>query len=586
MKTDYINPDTIHSLHELLQARVLKSPESVAYQYFSNTLNSWQAITWQTVYEKTCAWANAIANEKLQAGDRVAILIKNSLEWVLFEQASYANQLVVVPLYTDDRAENIAYILRDADVKLLLVDGNKHLQRLSTVSGQLDTLNTIVSLENDTGDYFQNKVISCKQWLDQAVIEIPHSLLDRHKLASIVYTSGTTGKPKGVMLSHDNIMQDAWSGVHSIDVYPADHFLSFLPISHMLERTVGYYIPMMSGASVSFSRSITELAQDMISQNPSVMITVPRIFERVYNKIDEALAQKTEIIQTLFHYSIDIAWKHFQYKQKKSSWQLPFLLLPLFDQLFHKKIREKFGQRFRFAISGGAALDFTIARFFIALGINIAQGYGLTEFSPVISVNRLDDNDPKSVGEPLPGVSVGIGENGELLVKGKSIMQGYWNNEQATGEIIDENGWLHTGDKASIIDGKITITGRIKDIIVLSTGEKIPPCEVEQSIMQDPLFENVVVVGESRPYLSALVIPNNELANKLINGTQNLNDELLKHIKIKMSAFPGYARIHKVSICKEPWTIENGMLTPTLKPRRQFIIEQYHQKIDEMYSRH
>jgi long-chain acyl-CoA synthetase len=263
-----------------------------------------------------------------------------------------------------------------------------------------------------------------------------------------------------------------------------------------------------------------------------------------------------------------------------------FLLLPLFDRLFHKKIREKFGNRFRFAISGGAALDFTIARLFISLGVEIAQGYGLTEFSPVISVNRLDDNDPRSVGVPLPGVETRINENEELLVKGKSIMQGYWKNEQATHQIIDENGWLHTGDKASIVDGKITITGRIKDIIVLSTGEKIPPCEVEQSIMQDPLFENIVVVGENRPYLSALVIPNDELSKKLTNGTGSLNDELLEHIKIKMSAFPGYARVHKVSICEEPWTIENGMLTPTLKPRRKFIIDQYKNMIDEMYHNH
>ncbi len=586
MKTDYINPDTVNSLHELLKARFKKSPDSVAYRYYSKPSNSWQAIDWKTVYEKTCLWANAIANEGLQPGDRAAILIKNSLEWVLYEQACFANQLVVVPLYPEDRAENIAYILRDAGVKLLLVEGQNHLQRLSAVADQLGSLNTIVSIESDTGDDFQDKVITLHQWLDQDTVDTQTTTSDRHALASIVYTSGTTGKPKGVMLSHDNIMQDAWAGVHSIDIYPSDHFLSFLPISHMLERTVGYYIPMMSGASVSFSRSIAELAQDMLSQNPSVMITVPRIFERVYNKVDEALAQKHTFIQTLFHYSINIAWKHFQYKQNKAHWDIQFLLLPLFDRLFHKKIREKFGNQFRFAISGGAPLDFNIARLFIALGIEIAQGYGLTEFSPVISVNHLDDNDPRSVGVPLPGVEARIDEHGELLVKGKCIMQGYWKHEQATREIIDEQGWLHTGDKASIIDGKITITGRIKDIIVLSTGEKIPPCEVEQSILQDPLFENIVVVGESRPYLSALVIPNNELAKKLNNGSKSLNDELLQHIKIKMSAFPGYARIHRVTICEEPWTIENGMLTPTLKPRRQFIIDQYHNMIDEMYSRH
>jgi len=585
MKTDYINPDTINSLHDLLKTRATRNPHSIAYQYFSKEEDSWQSIDWKTVCTKVLIWANALAHEKLEPGDRVAILIKNSLEWVLFEQACFVNQLIVVPLYPEDRAENVAYIINDTHTKLLLVDGHKHLQKLTLVQDQLSTLKAIISIDENTGTYFQDRVTPINTWLDKPTIDISPPNADRHSLASIVYTSGTTGKPKGVMLSHDNIMQDAWSGVQSIDVYPSDHFLSFLPISHMLERTVGYYIPMLSGASVSFSRSIADLANDMLTQNPSIMITVPRIFERVYNKVDEKLSQKSIIIQTLFHYSIDIAWKHFQYKQNKSAWNIQFLLLPLFNQLFHKNIRDKFGNRFRFAISGGAALDFKIAQLFISLGVVIAQGYGLTEFSPVISVNRLEDNDPKSVGKILPGVIITTDNNEELLVKGKSLMKGYWNNEIATREIIDEYGWLHTGDKAKIVNENIYITGRLKDIIVLSTGEKIPPCEVEQSIAQDPLFENIVVVGENRPYLSALVIPNDEMVKNMVNSTDSLNEELLKHIRVKMSSFPGYAKIHKVSICEDPWTIENGMLTPTLKPRRQYIIDNYKNIIDDMYKK-
>ncbi len=586
MKTDYINPDSVNSLYELFKTRVTRSPDKTAYHYYDQHSACWQAITWQSVYEKTCAWANALAHESLQAGDRVAVMARNSVEWIVFEQASFARNLVVVPLYSEDRAENIAYIIEDAEVKLMLVDDDKHLQRLHGVADRLQSLSTIISLQKPSDNCLTDKKVYIGDWLRKPVVETAAQSADRDELASIVYTSGTTGKPKGVMLSHDNILQNTWAGIHSIKLYPDDHFLSFLPISHMLERTVGYYMPMMSGARVSFSRSITELAEDILNRNPSVMITVPRIFERIYNKIEENISGKSRLIRTLFHYSVEVAWQHFQYRQNKIGWNPRFLLLPLFKRFFHDRIREKFGRHFRFAICGGAALDFNVARLFIALDITIAQGYGLTEFSPVISVNRLDDNDPKSVGRPLPGVEISVDENKELLVKGKCVMHGYWKHEQATREVIDEQGWLHTGDQAELVDERIYITGRLKDIIVLSTGEKVPPCEIEQSILQDPIFENVVVVGENLPYLSALVIPNYDLAAKLKNGYGSLDEELLDHIKVKMSDFPGYARIHKIGICEDAWTIENGMLTPTLKPRRQYIIDHYKQKIDDMYHGH
>jgi len=584
MNTDYINPDTVNSLHELLRLRSQKSPHGSAYQYFNRQTSHWDTIDWQSVYTQSRQWASALAHEDLQAGDRVAILIKNSLEWVLFEQACFANHLVVVPLYLEDRAENLAYVIQDAGVKLLLIEGDKHLEMISSVAEKIDCLDKIICLDKPTIELTSINTANLNTWLDKPEKHDLTDITDRHTLATIVYTSGTTGKSKGVMLSHDNILQNTWAGLNSIKVYPSDNFLSFLPISHMLERTVGYYMPMMSGALVSFSRSIPELAADMVTLNPSVMITVPRIFERVYNKIEETISQKPRLIQWLFARSIDIAWDYFQYQQHKTGWSPLFILLPLFNLLFHRKIRDKFGKRFRFAISGGAPLDYNVARLFISLKIIIAQGYGLTEFSPVISVNRLDDNDPRSVGRPLPGVEIRTNENQELEVKGKCVMQGYWNNLEATQVMIDEQGWLSTGDKVNIIDNRIYITGRIKDIIVLSTGEKVPPCEIEQSILQDPAFENIVVVGEQRPYLSALVIPNFDHVEKMVNDTDGFNEQLLERINHKMSAFPGYARIHKVSICKEAWTVENGMLTPTLKPKRQYIIDQNKNIIDDMYN--
>lgn len=580
--TDYIDPNTINNLRELFQARVTRSANKIAYQYYSETEKKWNQISWQNCEQRIQTWANALKNQQYEKGDRVGILVSNSLEWIIFDQAAFACDLTVVPLYTEDRAENIAYILQDAGVKCLLIEGDSHWQRLSKVKDKLDGVECIINLERIKQNTHNQRIIYVNDWLEPENDNLVQSSITRHELASIVYTSGTTGKPKGVMLTHDNILQNVWAGVHSIYVYPEDHFLSFLPLSHMLERTIGYYFPMLCGSTVSFSRSISELAQDLQTQNPSIIISVPRIFERVYLKVEQTIEQKGKLLKTLFDYAIKTAWQHFLYSQNKRDWSPSFILLPIFEHLFYKKIRQKFGNNFRFAISGGAALEFHVAQLFISIGITIAQGYGLTEYSPVISVNRLEDNDPHSVGEPLPGVEIRIGENDELLIKGKSTMQGYWHHDDETNKVIDKDKWLHTGDQAKIINNKIYITGRLKDIIVLSNGEKIPPNEIEQAILQDPLFENVIVIGEKRPYLSALVILNSELQN----DSDYMTEELLEHIQAKMKDFPGYARIHKIAVCTDPWTIDNGLLTPTMKPKRKSIIECNKKLIDELYSGH
>lgn len=586
MKTDYINLESVNSLRELFRVRAKHSPEDIAYHYFSKKTAEWNSISWQECDVQITIWANALRAENLSPGERVAILVKNSLEWIFFEQASFDCGLTVVPLYIEDRGENLAYIMQDAEVRCLIIGTSSHWNNIQPILDQLDTVKRIISVEQISPSTSDPRLIFLPEWLDQKADNGHSTPVDRHDLASIVYTSGTTGKPKGVMLSHENIMQNAWAGVHCVDIFPDDLFLSFLPLSHMLERTVGYYMPVMSGARVSFARSIAELAEDFITQNPSVLITVPRIYERVYLKINEALEHKSKIIRGLFEYALETGWQHFQYTQKQQGWNSRFLLLPFFDLLFFRKIRNKFGTRFRFAICGGAPLEFDVARMFISMGTILSQGYGLTEYSPVISWNRLDNNDPRSVGEPLPGVDIKIGDNQELLVKGKSIMQGYWKNEAATKEIIDEDGWLHTGDKVSLVNNKIYITGRIKDIIVLSTGEKISPVEIEQQIILDPLFENVIVIGEKKSFLSALVVLNQKICDQQAGKNQDLKKVLLEHIQGRMSNFPGYARIHNVAVSPEPWTIDNGLLTPTLKTRREFIIERNRDLIEEMYRGH
>nr|WP_293672488.1 AMP-binding protein [Thiolapillus sp.] len=358
----------------------------------------------------------------------------------------------------------------------------------------------------------------------------------------------------------------------------------------------GLLSALMAGASVAYARSVAQLGDDLLHIRPSVLIAVPRIFERVYGKIKDQLKKKPAIAGKLFHAAVDVGWHRFQYQQGRAGWSPKLMLWPLLNKLVARNVVEKLGGRLRAAVSGGAPLSPDIARVFIGLGIPIVQGYGLTETSPVISVNPLEDNIPSSVGVTIRGTEVKLGEQDELLVRGPGVMMGYWNNHKATTEMIDPDGWLHTGDQAKVEDGHIFITGRLKDILVLSNGEKIPPADMEMAISLDPFIEQVMVVGEGRPYLTALVVLNEEnwpaLAKEHgLDGKdpdslnhKKLHADILRRIKNSLTDFPGYAKIRQVRLMLEPWTIEEGLITRTLKVKRPKVLERFAEEVESMYS--
>ena len=417
--------------------------------------------------------------------------------------------------------------------------------------------------------------------------------IDIDDLATLVYTSGTTGRPKGVMLSHRNILFNVSATVELVPIYREDVFLSFLPLSHMFERTLGHYIPIMCGSSVAFARSVEKLAEDLLSQQPTILISVPRIYERVYNKIKLQVDQKSPFAQKLFHSAVDVGWQRF--KNGGKGWGLRW---PILKTLVANKIMAKLGGHIRLAICGGAPLSADVAKVFIGLGLNLTQGYGLTETSPVISGNPASNNDPRSVGIPLPGVEVTIGENDELLSRSPSTMLGYWHNAEATSGMIDSDGWLHTGDQARIENDHIYITGRLKDILVLSNGEKVPPSDIELAISLDPLFEQVLIIGENKPFLSVIITLEHDSWLKEAN-TQglDLNDpELLNSKSVQrfaldriaesLKGFPGYTTVRAVTLQDKLWAIEDETMTPTMKLRRAIIIERNKISIDEMYAGH
>jgi len=596
-KIDVISVLPHMTLDGLYRERIQRSANKVAYQHYDNEKNRWQDITWAEIDEQVCRWRAAFAAESLKAGDRVAVMMRNCCEWVIFEQAALSLGLVTVPLYPNDRADNAAYILKDAGVKLLLIESNEQWIEIHEAVSSCDELLSIVILNEVVSNEGDDRLIHINSWLTDHSVSYVHDN-KRDDLATIVYTSGTTGASKGVMLSHYNILWNSWSGMKSIAVYEDDLFLSFLPLSHALERTIGMYLPMMSGAIVAYARSIPELAEDLLSIKPTIMISVPRIFERVYAKISAQLDSKPALARKLFNLTIDVGWHRFQFQQRRRSWHLKLLLWPLLNKIIASKVINKLGGNMRFAICGGAPLAPQVAHVFISLGLQIEQGYGLTETSPVLSVNKLIDNDPSSVGIPLEDVELKLGENAELLAKSPGIMMGYWKNKVATDEMIDKNGWLHTGDIAEMHDGHIYITGRLKDILVLSNGEKVPPEEMEAALMDDDLIDQALVLGEGKPYLSALLVLNPErwqILVKRITGkadsdnaltNEQINNEVLKKIASDLHNFPGYAQVRRISMTLQEWNIENGMMTPTLKFRRNRIMKRHKEDIDRLYKGH
>ncbi len=512
MTPTLFHPDRLGSLCGLFQARVVASPDQVAYRQYDESLNTWTRFTWAQVAAQVKRWQAALVKEGLVPGDRVAIMLKNCVEWVIFDQAALALGLVTVPLYLDDRPENAAYILNHSGAKLLLVEGKFQHKKLAEITGSAETLQHIVSLTPPDNELvnWSTRFMVLTDWLAAAAdTPVPERHPSADLLVSIVYTSGTTGRPKGVMLSHENMLLNAFSASQFEDFGENQVFLSFLPLSHMFERTVGYYLPMLLGAEVVYARSIALLATDLIEVRPTVLVSVPRIFERIYGRIQDGLEKKSVFARMMFKLAVRVGWRRFKREQGRARWHPVLWLWPLLNRLVAGNVTDKLGGRLQIVISGGAALSPEIARVFIGLGIPIFQGYGLTETSPIISSNRRASNLPSSIGKPLPGVEVKIGDNNELLTRSRCVMRGYWQNEEATRAMIDADGWLHTGDQVSLdAAGYYTIVGRIKDIIVLNNGEKVPPTDMESAILLDPLFEQVMIVGEGKPYLAALTVLN------------------------------------------------------------------------------
>jgi long-chain acyl-CoA synthetase len=591
----------VETLPALLQWRVAETPHGEAYRHFDRRAGRWVSLSWQEFGRLVAHWGRALDGEGLAHGDRIAILVPNGIEHVAMDQAALARGLVPVPLHAIDNPESILYILDDSGARVLLLDTLDRWRKLVSADGRLEHLKRVVCLGMDAAaEAGDARVTAVGRWLEGGLKsppgEGPVAGVKTSDLAAIVYTSGTTGRPKGVMLSHANVIANVKACRGRVRAEPGDVFLSFLPLSHTFERTAGYYYPIAVGAAVAYARSTQQLPEDLKTVRPTVLISVPRIYERFYARIMEHRAAASWLERAVLGLTLRIGGRRFDARQGRRHGPslLDDLLWPLLKRAVADKVLARLGGRLRVAVSGGAPIAEPIIRLFLSLGLDVLQGYGMTETSPVVAANTPEDNDPRTVGRPLDGVEVRIGPNEELLVRAPSVMVGYWRRPEETRKAIEADGWLHTGDQARIEGGRITITGRIKDIIVTSTGEKIAPVDLETAIAADPLFEQAMVLGEGRPYLAALVVLNAEewrratgqlgAAAKAMPSGESQERLLLQRIAAAVRGFPAYATPRAVWWTTEPWTIDAGLVTPTLKIKRPAMEHRFADQIAALYA--
>lgn len=590
----------VATLPALWRWRVRLTPGAEAYRQFEEGQGRWVSHSWEAIDGEVERWRRALAAEGFGAGERLAILMPNSIAHVAMDQAALSRGLVPVPMHAVDNPESIGYILEDSEAVLLFVDTATRWQAIVATGKSMARLQRVVCADPQAVTELaasDQRVVALEAWLrgaPAAAAPLADVAVRPDDLAAIVYTSGTTGRPKGVMLSHANIVSNVKAVHGRIAARPDDLFLSFLPLSHTFERTGGYYYPIATGACVAYARSVQLLLDDMKAIEPTVMNSVPRIYERIHAAVMQRRAAAGRIERALLDLTLAVGGRRFDAQQGGKRLSLrDRLLWPILEPLVAAKVRAAFGGRLRVAVSGGAPIAEPVIRLFLSLGLPILQGYGMTETSPVVCVNTVEDNDPRTVGRALDGVEVKIGDDQELLVRGPSVMLGYWRRPDDTRRVKEANGWLHTGDQARIDGGRITITGRIKDILVTSTGEKIAPVDLETAILADPLFEQAMVIGEQRPFLTALVVLNakawererNALAAGGAADAEAERKALLRHIADAVKSYPAYATPRAVWWTLEPWTINAGLLTPTLKNKRPAIEHRFAADIEAIYAR-
>ena len=586
------------TLWGLFSERVRRTPDRIAYRDYDPVTKAWRDHTWRAVATRIDRFRAALAEEGLMSGDRVALLLPNGIDWVCFDIAAHALGLVVVALYPHDSPANNAFILGHSDARLALLDTQARWRSLAGFCSVFPALERVWIHHNNAREpaavtagpllHGLADVLAAETSVPPVVPVAPTAL------ATLIYTSGTTGQPKGVMLSHFALLWNAEATAAIIPPLPDDVFLSILPLAHAFERTVGYYLPMMGGCTVAYARSAQDLRGDLVTVRPTVLLAVPNLFERMSAAI-YANVKGNVVKRILLNLAASLGWRRVEAAQHRDG-HLNFgdrLLWPVLNRFVATPVMAAFGGRLRVAVSGGAPLGPGIARFLIGLGLPLVEGYGLTEAAPVVAASALGDNVPGFVGHPLPNVDVQLSGRGELRVRSPSLMMGYWKDEAETARVLNAAGWLSTGDLAEVRGGRICIAGRLKEMIVLTIGEKVNPNAVEAEICRDALFEQVAVIGDGRPFLVALIVLNSAAWRRFAEesyakpdrpNAPSVKAKVLAKVEKLLAGFPRYAQVRAVHLTLQPWTIEAGLLTPTLKIKRDILRNVFATEIEKLYN--
>ena len=561
----------------------------------------WNSLDGSKIKEIVESLSRALIASNLTHGDKVSILSTTSYKWALCDYSIICSGMTTVTIYPTLIEDQIKFIINNSDSKIIFVEDMYQYERVLSIKNECPKLEKIILMNFDnslTDNLNLTKFIQLGENNDIDLLNIRKKISD-NDLVTLIYTSGTTGVPKGVMLTHKNLL----SNIEAVSKIQKDikdeKFLSFLPMSHILERMAGHFYPMYIKSQIYYAENMETVGLNMAEVSPTVVICVPRFFEKMHAKIMEQVSKSSNLRKNLFNWSLQVGKDYMNLKLANQ--KINFLLnlkYQVSEVIVYKKIRAKLGGSIKFFISGGAPLSRSIAEFFSGIGITILEGYGLTETSPVLTSNTPEMLRFGSVGKSLNNVKIKIAKDGEILAKGPNIMLGYYQNDSATNEVIDADGWFHTGDIGEIDeDGFLKITDRKKSLIVTSAGKNIAPAPLENTLLTSKYIDQVIVIGDKRNFISALIVPSYDLinANRIdLNKDSLSNEAIIDHpdvialieeeIQTKMEKYSKFETIKKFKLLSRPFAIERGEMTPKMSIVRKKVESNYSEIIDNIYN--
>jgi long-chain acyl-CoA synthetase len=588
--------DTIPALF-LHAVKTCDAPD--AFQY--KRQGAYVSVSHREVFESVDHAGRGLTALGLVKGDRVALLSENRLEWAIADLAILSTGMINVPVYGTLPPKQVEYILRDSEARAIFVSTTEQLAKIQSIRANLPSLSHVITFEDIAGDQstmtLQKLIETGAATPAEPAFEQRVATIGKYDWASIIYTSGTTGDPKGAILNHWNFVSNVLSCTDSISIGPNDRCLSFLPLSHVFERTAGYYSMLYGGATIAYAESIDTVPQNLLEVRPTIMVSVPRLYEKMYARILDTVTTGSPVKRSLFFWAVQVGKKYVHERIEKRVKAATKMQYGVAYRLVFRKLKARTGGKLRFFVSGGAPLARDIAEFFYAAGLPILEGYGLTETSPVIAVNTFDHFRFGTVGRPIEAVTVRIADDGEILVKGPNVMLGYYKRPELSNEALDGE-WFHTGDIGYLDDdGFLTITDRKKDIIVTAGGKNVAPQPIENLLKTNKYIMQAVIIGNKRKFIAAIIVPNMdnvrefaeaagvpsgdeaELARepKVIQKIHDEIEEMSEHLA-------SFERIKKFILVERDFSIEDNELTPTLKVKRAIIEKKFEKEIDALYA--